>query len=257
MGKTTGKDPAFLFYPGDYLQDVQCFTPETQKAYDLIMCQHMKNICISQSQLNSFTNHLSSEEKTNLLLTMVKIEGGIELITGEKIDGFAIAWIADSIKKRKAYSESRRRNRSNSKSKNEKSYDNTYVPHMVNENENVIVIKEEVENENSQNLKINEFETFESKVESFFKEIKFQVFQPDRAHISELGIKLKNKIEAKDPGKVYEKFIDLWKNLGKDQKWWKKKRNNLKYFNECFEEAFEVAFGPGGNNGASKARKRS
>lgn len=114
------KDPAFLFYPGDYLRDTQCLSEKSQVAYDRIMCEHMRNICITQEQLNFFTKRLSEDEKAELLMVMTK-----------KDCGFQIEWVADSILKRKDYSDSRRKNRT-SKSNN---ISKTYDEHMVIENE--------------------------------------------------------------------------------------------------------------------------
>ena len=115
------KDPAFLFYPGDYLRDTQCLSEKTQVAYDRIMCEHMRNICISQDQINFFTKRLTDEEKRELMFLLVQVEGG-----------YQIEWVASSILKRRSYSESRRENRIGKNQKNKK----TYVSHMENENEN-------------------------------------------------------------------------------------------------------------------------
>lgn len=112
------KDPAFLFYPGDYLRDTQCLSEKSQVAYDRIMCEHMRNICISQQQLNFFTKRLTDEEKTELMFLLTEVN-----------EGFQITWVADSILKRRSYSDSRRKNRT-SKPKNTSS---TYDLHMENE----------------------------------------------------------------------------------------------------------------------------
>ena len=93
------KDPAFLFYPGDYLRDTQCLSEAVQVAYDRIMCEHMRNICISHAQLNFFTKKLSEEELAEL-----------KSVLTETPDGFQIGWVAESFTKRKAYSDSRRKN---------------------------------------------------------------------------------------------------------------------------------------------------
>lgn len=115
------KDPAFLFYPGDYLRDTQCLSEACQVAYDRIMCEHMRNICISQEQLNFFTKRLTTEEKNELLFILKKINGG-----------FQIEWVAESIVKRKDYSISRAKNRKSKPNEDVK----TYVKHMENEIEN-------------------------------------------------------------------------------------------------------------------------
>ena len=122
------KDPAFLFYPGDYLRDTQCLSEKAQVAYDRIMCEHMRNICkdvskigITKDKLNFFTKRLNEDEKNDLMSVLVK--------TG---DIFQIEWVAISIYKRKNYSESRAKNRSTKNPKDVKTYDS----HMENENEN-------------------------------------------------------------------------------------------------------------------------
>lgn len=143
------KDPAFLFYPGDYLQDTQTLSEKTQVAYDRIMCEHMRNICISKKQLKFFTKKLNDDEIEELMFVLTEIDGG-----------FQIDWVARSIEKRRAYSDSRRKNRSKSNKKstqkNPVSYDNhmrSYDKHMENENEN--------ENENK-NKSVNEIENEKS-----------------------------------------------------------------------------------------------
>jgi hypothetical protein len=129
------KDPAFLFYPGDYLRDTQCLCENVQTAYDRIMCEHMRNICITPLQLKFFTKNLSDSEIEQL-----------KQVLKETPDGFQIEWVAESITKRKAYSESRRKNRNNKSQKEaspSKNISQTYVSHMENEieDENVIVIE--------------------------------------------------------------------------------------------------------------------
>lgn len=119
------KSPAFLFYPGDYLRDTQCLSENAQVAYDRIMCEHMRNICISQQRLKFFIKKLNDEEKEELFNTIEKIEGG-----------FHIPWVSRSITKWSAYSESRRQNRLGKKSEKKKRVKKTYVPHMEKEKEN-------------------------------------------------------------------------------------------------------------------------
>lgn len=125
-------DPAFLFYPGDYLRDTQCLSEAAQVAYDRIMCEHMRNICISQNRLDFFTKRLTDEEKIEINSVLAEVDGGFE-----------IPWVADSVRKRKEYSESRRNNRS----KKDKIISSTYDSHVLShdehmENENEIVIED-------------------------------------------------------------------------------------------------------------------
>jgi len=126
------KDPAFLFYPGDYLRDTQTLSSNSQVAYDRIMCEHMRNICISQQQLKFFTKRLSPDELDEIMFVLSESDGG-----------YQIEWIAESINKRRAYSESRRNNRKGKKSNNTSK---TYDEHMENENEDVIDYKNIVAN---------------------------------------------------------------------------------------------------------------
>lgn len=137
------KDPAFLFYPGDYLRDTQCLSEKSQVAYDRIMCEHMRNICISKDRLNFFTKRLNDEEKDEVLSTLDSVEGG-----------FRIEWVAESIMKRRAYSDSRRKNRGGNTKKISKDMINTsstYDSHMENENENEnkAKVKKEIDNINT------------------------------------------------------------------------------------------------------------
>lgn len=125
------KDPAFLFYPGDYLRDTQCLSEAVQVAYDRIMCEHMRNICISQSQLNFFTRGLTEDEKQELQHVLAIVDGGYE-----------ISWVADSIRKRLKYSKSRSENRAGKTKKDMNNISSSYVEHMEIENEN------EIEHEN-------------------------------------------------------------------------------------------------------------
>lgn len=121
------KDPAFLFYPGDYLRDTQCLSEKSQVAYDRIMCEHMRNICISQEQLNFFTKRLSEDEKNEVLFLLAKVKGG-----------YQIHWVAESILKRRSYSESRSNNRKNKNKKDVLSYDTHMENEIVNENYSLI-----------------------------------------------------------------------------------------------------------------------
>lgn len=161
------QDPAFLFYPGDYLRDTQCLSENVQVAYDRLMCEHMRKICISQDQLNFFTKRLTEEEKTELLMVLTKVEGG-----------YQIAWVAESICKRKAYSESRRNNRVGKSNNISKTYDK----HMENENEIVIEDKKEKEKKEKQKKKqfvppeLNEVEIF-FQSEGFSRELAERAFK--------------------------------------------------------------------------------
>lgn len=143
------KDPAFLFYPGDYLRDTQVLSEESQVAYDRIMCEHMRNICISQQRLKFFIKRLDHDQQEEIMSVLE-----------ESADGFQIPWVAESITKRKAYSESRRKNRSSKPDKHMSNISSSYVPHMENENENVNDIIIKTKNQDEKN-KVEIFPTFE------------------------------------------------------------------------------------------------
>lgn len=123
------KDFAFMFMPGDYLRDTQCLSEKTQVAYDRIMCEHMRNICITQAQLNFFTKRLSEDEKSEL-----------EMVLSKDSDGYFIEWVRDSINKRKAYSESRRKNREQKSDKDMLSHDHHMEYEDDNKDEDVNII---------------------------------------------------------------------------------------------------------------------
>lgn len=153
------QDPAFLFYPGDYLRDTQCLSEKAQVAYDRIMCEHMRNICITQQQLNFFIKRLNEDEKDEIKMILTKIPGG-----------FQISWVAESITQRRLYSESRRKNKQGKTKNISKSYDS----HMEIEIENVIEDKKE-------NKNLNEISDFEiGKSIEYVKTTGQKSFTPDQ-----------------------------------------------------------------------------
>jgi hypothetical protein len=141
------KDPAFLFYPGDYLRDTQCLSEASQVAYDRIMCEHMRNICedmskivVSKQKHKFFTKRLNDDEMEELSTVLIETE-----------DGFQIDWVAQSMAERKAYTNSRSKNRSKSNKKNpEKAtiISKTYDQHMEDEDEDEDEIEDKDENIN-------------------------------------------------------------------------------------------------------------
>lgn len=152
------KDPAFLFYPGDYLRDTQILSEAAQVAYDRIMCEHMRNICITQAQLNFITKRLDDDARAEIMHILTRVSGGYE-----------ISWVAESIRKRKAYSESRRKNRAKKEVKKRDKISKTYVQHMENE----IVIENEIENEgeNEENARVEIWPTFDDFWEAYDKKV--------------------------------------------------------------------------------------
>lgn len=187
-------DPAFLFYPGDYLRDTQCLSEKSQVAYDRIMCEHMRNICITQEQLNFFTKRLSEDEKSEVKMLLTKIPGG-----------FQISWVAESICKRREYSDSRRKNRSHKP----KNISKTYDSHMEIEIEDVIesVIKEETGNKNDK--RIQNFLTNQKWKEEFCMAKSIQMPELEKLQqdfISDSNLK-RQYVDS------YPKYFTNWYNL--------------------------------------------
>lgn len=88
----------------------------------------------------------------------------LKSVLTENSEGFYIKWVAESINKRKAYSESRRENRSKKNAKHINNICKTYDEHMENENE--------IENTNGIDIKNKERKIFkipiENEVDEFF-----------------------------------------------------------------------------------------
>lgn len=128
------KDPAFLFYSGDFMTGTMFFTDEQTGRYIKLLCaQHL-------------TGHLEYDE-------MIIISKSYDIKLWEKFikddNGLYYNPVLEAhINKRKAYTESRGNNRKGFKKTKEtqlvtdkiktKNISKTYVNHMENENENVI-----------------------------------------------------------------------------------------------------------------------
>ena len=192
------KDFAFLFKPGDYLRDTQCLSEKVQVAYDRIMCEHMRNICITKQQLNFFTKKLSEDEKTELMQVVTIINGG-----------FHIEWVAESIRERMLYSESRRLNREGKTKKHMKNISKSYVEHMEGESE---------DEDNSINNNKNVFDIFRKQFSGTKRgnEIEFKNFikHKDWKIILPLLLeRLNYQKEARLVRKDKKLFVAEWKNL--------------------------------------------
>lgn len=110
------KEPAFLFYDGDAAKDVSHLNRLERGCYfDIIQSQRK----FGRLSIDLIKRILGKDFDT--CWEQVKI-----CLTYEN-HMYYIEWLDDSIKKRKAYSESRSKNRSGSKSINN---DNTYDEHM-------------------------------------------------------------------------------------------------------------------------------
>jgi uncharacterized protein YdaU (DUF1376 family) len=118
------KDPAFLFYPNDYLGGTMGMTFEMKGAYiDLLIFQ--------------FNNHQFTESQAKQVLSICFSSVWEVLKNKFKKDGefYFNERLREEIDKRKAFSESRRINALHDK-KPRKSKPKAYAKHMGNENEN-------------------------------------------------------------------------------------------------------------------------
>ena len=111
------KDPAFLFYPGDFTTGTQFFTDEQIGKYmRLLMAQHQLGHLEEKHMLQICKTH-----DKDVFSKFIKDEEG--KYYNERLD--------KEIVKRRNYSKSRSENRQKKEEKEE-----TYVNHMENRNEN-------------------------------------------------------------------------------------------------------------------------
>ncbi len=121
------KDPAFLFYSGDFLSGTQFFTDEqTGKYIRLLVAQHQ----IGHLEEKHMLQICKTYDK-DVFLKFIRDDEG--LFYNERLE--------TEILKRKNYTESRSKNRMSKK---------TYVSHMENVNENIN--KEVIKEEKSENI---------------------------------------------------------------------------------------------------------
>ena len=118
------KDPAFLFYSSDFLTGTALMTDEQIGKYIKLLCyQHQMGHLSERDMLK-----ICSTYDEDIFSKFEKDQDGL----------FFNARLHQEVEKRKAYSESRRQNRTK---KDMNNICNSYVPHMENENINVISIK--------------------------------------------------------------------------------------------------------------------
>lgn len=121
------KDPAFLFYSSDFLTGTALMTDEQIGKYIKLLCY--------QHQMG----HLSERDMLKICKTYDE-----DIFSKFEKDQDGLYYnprLHQEVEKRKAYSESRRQNRTK---KDMNNISNSYVPHMENENINVISIKNKV-----------------------------------------------------------------------------------------------------------------
>jgi uncharacterized protein YdaU (DUF1376 family) len=112
------KDPAFLFYPGDFTTGTQFFTDEQVGKYiRLLMAQHQ-------------LGHL---KESHMIMICKSYDNDIfSKFTKDSDGNYFNQRLEDEIIKRKKYSLSRSKNRSG-----EKIISNSYVNHMENKNKDI------------------------------------------------------------------------------------------------------------------------
>lgn len=130
-----GKDPAFLFYPGDWLGGTMTFTRHHKGAYmDLLMAQFNSGH-LSLDQINT----VLGEKDENLWITVLKSK------FKEDVNGlFYNEKLEKEIIKRKKWTESREENLRKNKSHMETHTDSHMDAHMENENDNEDINKEKI-----------------------------------------------------------------------------------------------------------------
>lgn len=120
------KDPAFLFYPGDFLSGTMFFTDEQVGKYIRLLCAQHQHGHLTDRQILMICKTYDQD----IMSKFIKDEAGL----------FYNAKLEDEINKRKTYTESRRNNRISKKEPNSTTYDkhmnNHMTEHMENENEN-------------------------------------------------------------------------------------------------------------------------
>jgi len=202
------KDPAFLFYPGDYLRDTQTLSEKSQVAYDRIMCEHMRNICISKQQLKFFTKKLNEDELDELMFVLKEIE-----------QGFQIEWVAESIEKRKVYSDSRRKNREGKSNKHMLTYDSHMENENENENENVNKKESKNKNENKNEIiypfnseKFLKYWAIWKKYKNDEHKFKYKSYESEQAALKKLG-DLSNQNEQNAIDIIVQSIENGWKGF--------------------------------------------
>ncbi len=120
MSKKKEKAPAFIFYPGDVLQQIGMFNNTQKGIYLTLICLQKEQICFSYEELVSIMCGTSDFEKSMIISKMDRLEDGT----------YIIKWLYDSIDKYNKFSESRSVNRK--KSGSDAKDKNTSVDHMLN-----------------------------------------------------------------------------------------------------------------------------
>jgi len=191
------KDPAFLFYTGDFQVGTQFFTNEQVGIYlRLLMAQHQHG-------------HLCEDE---VIFICGKLDPKIMSKFLQDEDGKYYNFRLESeVNKRKSYSESRSNNKAGKGKEHKKKTRKSYVKHMEDENKDKDVIKIK-END------IEKFEKFRKKyggtkngTETEFKN--FQRHKDWEAILPTLEIAVDNQTLERKQKTERKEFVPEWKNL--------------------------------------------
>ena len=142
------KDPAFLFYPSDFLTGTMTLDNQAVGAYIRLLCLQHQQGHLKKKDMSIICNTYV-EHNTNIL------DDIIDKFDVDEQGKYYNARLEEEIYKRFKYAESRRNNRKgsiNAKAKKDKKICKTYVEHMENVNVNInkdinnsLVIKEIVD----------------------------------------------------------------------------------------------------------------
>lgn len=177
------KDPAFLFYPGDFMTGTQFFTDEQVGKYlRLLLAQHQ-------------LGHL---KESHMIMICKSYDNDIFSKFIKDSDGnYFNQRLEDEIIKRKKYTESRRNNR-----KSEKNISLTYDEHMENKNKNKDI---------NINNNINIIDTWFSDFENGFEIT--EIARINKFKVEDVKLKLiefRKFAELNYP--TYHKFVSHFKN---------------------------------------------
>lgn len=175
------KDPAFLFYPGDFMTGTQFFTDEQVGKYiRLLLAQHQ-------------LGHL---KESHMIMICKTYDNDIfSKFIKDSNGNYYNQRLEDEIIKRKKYTESRRNNR-----KSEKNISLTYDEHMENKNKDINI-----------NNNINIIDTWFSDFENGFEIT--EIARINKFNIEDVKTKLvefRKFAELNYP--TYHKFVSHFKN---------------------------------------------
>lgn len=131
------KDPAFLFYPGDWLSGTQYFTFEQKGAYLELLILQFNNYHFTEAQAKQVLS-ICNANVWDMIKSKFQTEQNNTFFFNERL--------RIEIEKRKKFTESRRLNALNTKKPDKKASAKHMDKHMENENRNKNRNKKEIVN---------------------------------------------------------------------------------------------------------------